>query len=74
MRHVANDRWTARFPLRTLGVHQYVVEAWKDVFDTYVDELAKKHAAGVADRARAAGRQRPGPRRRRAQQAPAGRC
>ena len=48
MRHRANDRWVARFPLGKMGVHQYVVEAWKDVYDTFVDELAKKHKAGVS--------------------------
>ena len=44
---VSNDRWSARFPLERLGVHRYVIEAWKDVYDTFVDELSKKHAAGV---------------------------
>ncbi len=47
MTHVVNDRWTARFPLTRMGMHHYSVEAWKDVYDTFVDELEKKHAAGV---------------------------
>ena len=44
---LGNDRWTAGFPLLQLGVHHYAIEAWKDVFATFVDELEKKHAAGV---------------------------
>ena len=47
MRPVGNDRWTARFPLGRLGVHVYQVEAWKDGYATFVDEIEKKHAAGV---------------------------
>jgi starch synthase (maltosyl-transferring) len=44
---INNDRWTARFPLDRLGIHEYVIEAWKDAYATFVDELEKKHAAGV---------------------------
>ena len=47
MSALGNDRWTAGFPLRCLGVHHYQVIAWRDAFSTYRDELAKKHAAGV---------------------------
>ena len=47
MSALGNDRWTAGFPLRCLGVHHYQVVAWRDAFATYRDELAKKHAAGV---------------------------
>ena len=47
MAHHVNDRWTARFPLHRTGIHHYVIEAWKDVYDTFVDELDKKHRAGV---------------------------
>ncbi len=47
MQPLGNDRWTARFPLRGLGIHRYVVEAWKDVYATFVDEITKKYAAGV---------------------------
>ena len=47
MQPLGNDRWTASFPLGALGVHEYQVQAWRDVFATYRDELSKKHAAGV---------------------------
>jgi starch synthase (maltosyl-transferring) len=47
MHLVSNDRWTARFPLTRLGIHEYEIEAWKDAYATFVDELEKKHAAGV---------------------------
>ena len=44
---VNNDRWTAAFPLERLGVHRYDIQAWRDAFATYTDELSKKHRAGV---------------------------
>jgi len=44
---INNDRWTASFPLESLGVHKYEVHAWRDAFTTYTDELSKKHKAGV---------------------------
>jgi starch synthase (maltosyl-transferring) len=47
MQPLGNDRWQAEFPLLTLGRHEYVVVAWHDAFETYRDEIAKKHAAGV---------------------------
>ncbi len=48
MQLVNNDRWTARFPLDRLGIHEYEIEAWKDTYASFVDELEKKHAAGVS--------------------------
>ncbi len=47
MRPLGNDRWQAAFPLGMLGRHSYVVSAWRDRFETFRDELAKKSAAGV---------------------------
>jgi starch synthase (maltosyl-transferring) len=47
MRPLGNDRWTAALPLGVLGRHAYVVTAWRDRFETFRDELAKKSAAGV---------------------------
>ncbi len=44
---MGNDRWTGRFPLGQLGTHRFTIEAWWDRYDTFVDELTKKHAAGV---------------------------
>jgi starch synthase (maltosyl-transferring) len=47
MRPLGNDRWQASFPLLTLGRYEFVVVAWRDRFETFRDEIAKKHAAGV---------------------------
>ena len=47
MRPVGNDRWSAELPLDELGVHNFTVQAWKDEFATYRDELSKKFAAGL---------------------------
>ena len=47
MKHHVNDRWAAHIPLQALGVHHYAIEAWWDVYDTFVDELTKKYAAGI---------------------------
>ena len=47
LRPLGNDRWQARFPLETLGTYRYNVEAWRDAFATFRDELGKKHQAGV---------------------------
>jgi starch synthase (maltosyl-transferring) len=45
---LGNDAWTARFPLERMGRHVFAIEAWRDAFATFRDELQKKHAAGVA--------------------------
>ena len=47
MRPLVNDRWTGGFPLQQLGVHHYRIQAWRDAYATFADELTKKHAAGV---------------------------
>ncbi len=47
MRLLANDRWTASFPLETRGLHLYRVQAWKDAWATFRHELGAKHKAGV---------------------------
>jgi starch synthase (maltosyl-transferring) len=47
MAPLGNDRWSATFPLQTLGLHHFVVTAWRDRFATFRDELAKKVAAGL---------------------------
>jgi starch synthase (maltosyl-transferring) len=47
MRPLGNDRWQAEFPLTLLGRYEYVVSTWRDEFETFRDEIAKKHAAGV---------------------------
>jgi starch synthase (maltosyl-transferring) len=48
MRPIGNDRFAAAFPLARIGMHEFTVEAWRNAFGTFRDELAKKHAAGVA--------------------------
>ena len=47
MELVINDRWAATLPLQRVGRHFFAVEAWRDAFDTYRDELEKKSRAGL---------------------------
>ncbi|PZW50517.1 alpha-1,4-glucan:maltose-1-phosphate maltosyltransferase [Humitalea rosea] len=42
-----NDRWSGHLPLQMRGVHRFVIEAWRDLFATWRDEVEKKHAAGI---------------------------
>ena len=44
---VGNDRFAASFPLEAVGRHEFTIEAWRDVFATYRNELDKKFAAGL---------------------------
>jgi len=44
---IANDSWEASFPLGPLGRHSYRIQAWRDAYATFADELAKKYAAAV---------------------------
>ncbi len=47
MAPAGNDRYRADLPLNRIGAYDYTVQAWRDVFATYKDEIAKKSAAGV---------------------------
>jgi starch synthase (maltosyl-transferring) len=47
MRDLGNDRWQAALPLERLGRTTYMICAWRDRFETFRDELAKKSAAGL---------------------------
>jgi starch synthase (maltosyl-transferring) len=47
LRPLGNDRWAASFPLERMGRYLFAVEAWRDAFATFTDELQKKHGAGV---------------------------
>jgi starch synthase (maltosyl-transferring) len=47
MRPLGNDRWTASFPLERLGRHVFSITAWRDDHASFVDEVTKKHAAGL---------------------------
>ena len=42
-----NDSWHAAFPLERLGRHEFTVQAWRDPFATWLDEVEKKRAAGL---------------------------
>jgi starch synthase (maltosyl-transferring) len=43
---VGNDRWEAEFRPTRLGLHEFVVCAWCDAWETYRHALSAKHAAG----------------------------
>jgi starch synthase (maltosyl-transferring) len=45
---VANDRWQGDITLDRLGSYVFAVRAWKDFYATFVDEVTKKHLAGVS--------------------------
>jgi starch synthase (maltosyl-transferring) len=47
MQESSNDRWRAVLPLQRVGRHLFIVEAWRDTFDTFRDELDKKTRAGL---------------------------
>ncbi len=47
MHTIGNDRWQAEFPLSGLGRYLFTVEAWRDAFASFRDEIAKKNVAGV---------------------------
>jgi starch synthase (maltosyl-transferring) len=47
MHPIGNDRWSAALPLMRVGRHLFAVEAWRDAFATYRDELEKKSTAGL---------------------------
>lgn len=47
MHLLGNDRWRASVQLNRPGRHFFCIEAWHDVFATYLDELKKKAAAGL---------------------------
>ena len=47
MRALGNDRYRASLPLPRIGRYAFTIEAWRDAFASFRDELHKKHAAGV---------------------------
>lgn len=46
MHFVENDRWCGSFPLLENRVYQYMVQAWRDPFASWRDEVMKKRWAG----------------------------
>ncbi|MDQ4137155.1 MAG: alpha-1,4-glucan--maltose-1-phosphate maltosyltransferase, partial [Pseudomonadota bacterium] len=47
MHFVDNDRWAGAFPLERNARYQYTIEAWRDPFATWLNEVQKKQAAGL---------------------------
>jgi starch synthase (maltosyl-transferring) len=48
MQFIVNDRWQGTFPLERNAGYQYTIIAWRDLYASWCDEVAKKHAAGQA--------------------------
>src|SRR5690606_34178891 len=47
LEELGNDHWQTSFTPPQVGKIEFSIEAWWDVYATYVYELTKKHAAGV---------------------------
>lgn len=47
MAPAGNDRWAGEFPLERVGRYLFAVEAWRDVFGTFLSDLRKKQVAGL---------------------------
>ena len=45
--HLDNQRWAATVTFDGVGSHEMRVIAWRDLFATFADEIAKKQGAGV---------------------------
>lgn len=45
---VGNDSWEGSFTPTQVAAHEFMIQAWWDVYETYRYELSKKHAAGVS--------------------------
>ena len=48
MSFVDNDRWKGAFRLDTNARYVFTIEAWRDIFGSWVSEVEKKKAAGLA--------------------------
>ena len=46
MHVVDNDRWAGAFPLERNARYRFTIEAWRDVFASWKNEVTKKRAAG----------------------------
>ena len=46
LRERVNDRWTGAFAPTTIGVSEYLIEAWWDDYGTFRRDLTKKRDAG----------------------------
>ena len=47
LKALVNDSWEGHFTPTQVASHEFMIEAWWDVFESYRYELSKKHAAGV---------------------------
>ena len=46
LRFLINDRWQGEFRVTELGLYRYTIQAWVDHFETWRQQLLKKHRAG----------------------------
>ena len=49
MRALVNDRWTAEFPVESVGFHRYTIEAWIDHFLTWHRDMRKRVDGGASE-------------------------
>jgi starch synthase (maltosyl-transferring) len=49
MRPAGNDRWAGQIPLERNTRYTFTIEAWTDVFGSWVDEIERRLAAGQTD-------------------------
>jgi starch synthase (maltosyl-transferring) len=47
MRPLGNDRWQGSIPLAGVGRYVFTIEAWRDLFGSWREEVEKKHGAGL---------------------------
>ena len=45
MKPLGNDRWQASMPVHRVGRHRFSIEAWPDLYATFVQDLVKKRTA-----------------------------
>ena len=48
MAPLGNDRWQGSIPLAGVGRYAFTIEAWRDLFGSWREEVEKKHGAGLA--------------------------
>jgi starch synthase (maltosyl-transferring) len=46
LRFLSNDRWRGEFRVTEVGLYRYTIQAWVDHFETWLEQLLKKHQAG----------------------------
>ena len=48
MSHLGQDRWEGSFPAGPVGFTEFTIEAWKDAFASWLEEIEKKSKGGVS--------------------------